>query len=41
MSVGQGYTLENIYMFEVNNESTRKRQEIWSKLKIKTPDQRH
>ena len=28
------------YMFKVNNRSTRTRCEIWSKLTIKTPEQR-
>ena len=30
----------NIYLFKVNNKKTRKRGEICSKLKIKTPERR-
>ena len=30
----------NIYLFKVNNRSTRKRCEICSKLAIKTPERR-
>ena len=30
----------NIYLFKVNNSSTRKRSEIFSKLTIKTPARR-
>ena len=30
----------NIYLFKVNNSSTRKRSEIFSKLTIKTPERR-
>ena len=30
----------NIYLFKVNNKSTRKRYEICSKLAIKTPEKR-
>ena len=30
-----------IYLLKVNNRNTRKRSEICSKLKIKTPKQRH
>ena len=33
--------LSNIYLFKVNNENTRKRCEICSKLIIKTPERRH
>ena len=28
----------NIYLLKVNNRNTRKRREMYSKLKIKTPD---
>ena len=35
------YNTDNIYMFKVNNRSTRKRGEICSKLTIKTPERRH
>ena len=31
----------NIYLFKVNNRSTRKRFEIYLKLTIKTPERRH
>ena len=31
----------NIYLFKVNNRSTRKKCEICSKLTIKTPERRH
>ena len=30
----------NIYLFKVNNSSTRQRSEIFSKLTIKTPERR-
>ena len=31
----------NMYLFKVNNKSTRKRCEICPKLRIKTPERRH
>ena len=34
------WNLANIYLFQVNNENTRKRCEICSKLNIKPPERR-
>ena len=31
----------NIYLFKVNNENTRKRCDVFSKLIIKPPERRH
>ena len=33
--------LADNYMFKVNNRNTRRRREIYSKLTIKTPEQRY
>ena len=32
---------DNIYMFKITNRNTKKRCEIYSKLTIKIPEQRH
>ena len=39
VSLGVNFTA-NIYLFKVNNRSTRKRCEICSKFTIKTPERR-
>ena len=36
----EGFPVGN-YMFEVNNRNTRARCEIYSKLKVKTPERHH
>ena len=38
--LGWGYPV-SIYLFKVNNKTTRGRYEIYSKLTIKTPERRH
>ena len=38
--LGWGYSV-SIYLFKANNKTTRGRYEIYSKLTIKTPEQRH
>ena len=38
---GNGNNPHNIYIFKVNNRSTRKKCEICSKFAIKTPERRH
>ena len=35
------YNPANNYLFKVNNKNTRRKCEICSKLKIKTPERRH
>ena len=37
-SFGRNCSLDNIYLFKVNNKNTRERCEIYSKLTIKIPD---
>ena len=41
LQVWSGWDPTNIYMFKINNQNTRKRREVCSKVTIKTPERRY